>query len=46
LLIIYMTSANSILRFWEASYVVMDEIDITWPLYTHIVGPDEDGNET
>ena len=26
--------------------VVMDESDITWPLYTHHVGPDEDGNET
>ena len=35
-----MTLANSNL------YVVIDEIDITWPLYTHIVGPDKDGNET
>jgi hypothetical protein len=24
---------------------MMDESNITWPLYTHYIGPDEDGNE-
>ena len=27
-------------------YAMVDESNITWPLYTHYVGPDEDGNET
>jgi hypothetical protein len=27
-------------------YVVIDESDITWPLYTHHVGPGKNGNET